>query len=232
MVFNGVTNQFYTTRLPYREDCLSHETYPEPIPLPLGHSAPASALFDAARRDAVRPVDPGPRPRPGRRRRLPPLRLARRDLSATDPRRHVRGRLPELPRARSARDRQRGRGRLPARRRPLAALGIPRLRHRPRRRRRSARASSCWPPTAEPESPDARCERAGSRSDSRPGRLTSQWRSLDSREPSSRRLAGDHVRRADPNVLTGGSCRRCWCPDWCPDSCLGRCPDWCRSSYR
>ena len=28
LVFNGVSNQFYTTRLPFREDCLSHETYP------------------------------------------------------------------------------------------------------------------------------------------------------------------------------------------------------------
>jgi adenylyltransferase/sulfurtransferase len=26
MVFNGVSNQFYSTRLPHREDCLSHET--------------------------------------------------------------------------------------------------------------------------------------------------------------------------------------------------------------
>lgn len=48
-VFNGVTNQFYTTRLPFREDCLSHETYPEPTALPLGHAATASDLFDAAR---------------------------------------------------------------------------------------------------------------------------------------------------------------------------------------
>ena len=33
MVFNGVTNQFYTTKLPFRDDCLSHETYPEPVEL-------------------------------------------------------------------------------------------------------------------------------------------------------------------------------------------------------
>src|SRR3954463_11883997 len=37
MVFNGVTNQFYSTRLPFREDCLSHETFPEPVALGLGH---------------------------------------------------------------------------------------------------------------------------------------------------------------------------------------------------
>ena len=49
MVFNGVANQFYTTRLPYREDCLSHERYPEPTPLPIGRDAPASSLFAAAR---------------------------------------------------------------------------------------------------------------------------------------------------------------------------------------
>jgi adenylyltransferase/sulfurtransferase len=49
MVFNGVGNRFYTTQLPRRDDCLSHETYPEPTSLPLGHAAPAAALFGAAR---------------------------------------------------------------------------------------------------------------------------------------------------------------------------------------
>ncbi|HMB05195.1 MAG TPA: ThiF family adenylyltransferase [Isosphaeraceae bacterium] len=49
MVFNGVTNQFYTTRLPFRDDCLSHETYPEPIELSLGHADSVAALFEAAR---------------------------------------------------------------------------------------------------------------------------------------------------------------------------------------
>jgi len=49
LVFNGVSNRFYTTQLPYRDDCLSHEAYPEPTPLPLGADASASALFDAAR---------------------------------------------------------------------------------------------------------------------------------------------------------------------------------------
>src|SRR5205823_3512911 len=39
MVFNGVTNQFYTTRLPFRDDCLSHETYPRAVELPLGNGA-------------------------------------------------------------------------------------------------------------------------------------------------------------------------------------------------
>ncbi len=49
LVFNGVTNQFYSTKLPYRIDCLSHENYPEPTPLPLGNNATASALFAACR---------------------------------------------------------------------------------------------------------------------------------------------------------------------------------------
>ena len=48
MVFNGVTNQFYTTKLPFREDCLSHETYPEPIELPIGHASTVRDLFALA----------------------------------------------------------------------------------------------------------------------------------------------------------------------------------------
>ncbi|WP_406696561.1 ThiF family adenylyltransferase [Singulisphaera sp. Ch08] len=50
MVFNGVANQFYTTQLPFRADCLSHETYPEPVELPLKSTRPVSDLFEAARR--------------------------------------------------------------------------------------------------------------------------------------------------------------------------------------
>ncbi len=49
LVFNGVTNQFYSTKLPFREDCLSHETYPDPVELPIGHAATARELFTAAR---------------------------------------------------------------------------------------------------------------------------------------------------------------------------------------
>ncbi len=48
LVYNGVANQFYSTRLPFREDCLSHETYPEPVELALGHQAPVSELLKAA----------------------------------------------------------------------------------------------------------------------------------------------------------------------------------------
>jgi adenylyltransferase/sulfurtransferase len=49
LVFNGVTNQFYATRLPFRTDCLSHETYPVPVELPLGHAATVADLLEAAR---------------------------------------------------------------------------------------------------------------------------------------------------------------------------------------
>lgn len=56
MVFNGVGNQFYSTRLPFRDDCLSHETYPAPRELPLGHRDPVAALFAAAREDLEGPL--------------------------------------------------------------------------------------------------------------------------------------------------------------------------------
>jgi adenylyltransferase/sulfurtransferase len=49
LVFNGVTNQFYTTRLPVRDDCLSHETFPEPVEVPIGREDPVSSLFEKAR---------------------------------------------------------------------------------------------------------------------------------------------------------------------------------------
>jgi len=50
MVYSGVGNQFYTTKLPFREDCLSHETYPAPIETSLGHGATVGELFAAARK--------------------------------------------------------------------------------------------------------------------------------------------------------------------------------------
>jgi adenylyltransferase/sulfurtransferase len=49
LVFNGVTNQFYSTRLPFRSDCLSHESYPQPTALPIGCGATAEALFALVR---------------------------------------------------------------------------------------------------------------------------------------------------------------------------------------
>lgn len=50
LVFSGLTNQFYATQLPFKEDCLSHDMWPEPIELPLKSSeATANELFEAAR---------------------------------------------------------------------------------------------------------------------------------------------------------------------------------------
>jgi molybdopterin-synthase adenylyltransferase len=48
-VYNGVSNQFYTTKLPFRSDCLSHETYPSPVELTVGHKQTALELFEAVR---------------------------------------------------------------------------------------------------------------------------------------------------------------------------------------
>ena len=45
MVFNGVANQFYKTRYPYREDCLSHEFYDPITELDLSADDPVDALF-------------------------------------------------------------------------------------------------------------------------------------------------------------------------------------------
>ncbi len=47
MIYNGVSNQFYRTAFQFREDCLSHETYPEPVELEIGSDDSATALFDA-----------------------------------------------------------------------------------------------------------------------------------------------------------------------------------------
>jgi adenylyltransferase/sulfurtransferase len=57
-VFNGVSNQFYSTRLPYRADCLSHETYPEPEWLPLGVEATLATVFEHVRASERGPVGP------------------------------------------------------------------------------------------------------------------------------------------------------------------------------
>ena len=47
MVFNGVANNFYTTKYPRREDCLSHETYGSIQDVALGAGDPVSRLFEA-----------------------------------------------------------------------------------------------------------------------------------------------------------------------------------------
>ena len=44
------------TRLPFREDCLSHETYPRPAELSLGHAATVADLLAAARTDLEGPL--------------------------------------------------------------------------------------------------------------------------------------------------------------------------------
>jgi molybdopterin-synthase adenylyltransferase len=49
LVYNGVANQFYSTRLPFRDDCLSHETYPAAVELPIGQQQTVSELFEAVR---------------------------------------------------------------------------------------------------------------------------------------------------------------------------------------
>ncbi|MBC8877129.1 MAG: ThiF family adenylyltransferase [Planctomycetes bacterium] len=50
LVYNGVANQFYRTRYQHRDDCLSHETYPEPVELPFrAGTHTASELFAAVR---------------------------------------------------------------------------------------------------------------------------------------------------------------------------------------
>jgi molybdopterin/thiamine biosynthesis adenylyltransferase len=46
LVFNGVANQFYQTKYPFREDCLSHELY-EPIePIELSNRASIKEVFE------------------------------------------------------------------------------------------------------------------------------------------------------------------------------------------
>ncbi|MEK6238284.1 MAG: ThiF family adenylyltransferase [Planctomycetales bacterium] len=51
MIFNGVANRFYRSKLPRREDCLSHDTYPQPVELDLSaRENTAAELFAAARK--------------------------------------------------------------------------------------------------------------------------------------------------------------------------------------
>ncbi len=47
-VYNGLGNQFYTTKLPFRDDCLSHETYPAATPVPASSHDTAQRLFTLA----------------------------------------------------------------------------------------------------------------------------------------------------------------------------------------
>jgi len=58
IVLNGVANQFYRTKLPFRDDCLSHETYDEIREVDLSNEATADELFRAV--GAVE-LEPAPR---------------------------------------------------------------------------------------------------------------------------------------------------------------------------
>jgi adenylyltransferase/sulfurtransferase len=49
LVFSGEANYFYKTSLPRRDECLSHETYDDPIELPLSADSMAKDLFAAAK---------------------------------------------------------------------------------------------------------------------------------------------------------------------------------------
>ena len=50
MIFNGVANTFYSTRYQHKEDCLSHDHWPEPVELPLSaRENTGSDLLKAAR---------------------------------------------------------------------------------------------------------------------------------------------------------------------------------------
>lgn len=50
LVFNGAANRFYRTSLPRRDGCLSHESYPPPVDLPLSaNDHTVSDLFAAVR---------------------------------------------------------------------------------------------------------------------------------------------------------------------------------------
>lgn len=49
MVFNGMANQFYKSKLPRREDCLSHDTYTHRIESSLTHQSTLGELFGVIR---------------------------------------------------------------------------------------------------------------------------------------------------------------------------------------
>ena len=56
LVFNGVGNQFYRTALPFREDCLSHESYSGYRGVSVGASSRASELLSIARKELEGPL--------------------------------------------------------------------------------------------------------------------------------------------------------------------------------
>lgn len=48
MVFNGIANNFYKTSYQHREDCLSHDVYPEPVKSSLTNKSTLAEIFDFA----------------------------------------------------------------------------------------------------------------------------------------------------------------------------------------
>ncbi len=125
LVFNGVGNQFYSTKLPFRPDCLSHETYPPATEVPLGHAATVAQLLDAAGTELEGPVSLGldrelvlaiECPRCGWRQEIMRPRTNVRQAEATCPNCREAGR-PELASAV-------GQG-SPLAERTLAAVGVP-----------------------------------------------------------------------------------------------------------
>ena len=53
MVFNGIANQFYKTAYQRNNDCLSHETYPDPVELPISaKTTTAAELFEVVRKQS------------------------------------------------------------------------------------------------------------------------------------------------------------------------------------
>ena len=50
LIFNGIANTFYSTKFQRKEDCLSHDTYPQPVELALSHESTAEELFAEARK--------------------------------------------------------------------------------------------------------------------------------------------------------------------------------------
>lgn len=56
LVFNGVSNQFYRTALPFREDCLSHESYAGYRGVAVGASSRASEVLTIARKELEGPL--------------------------------------------------------------------------------------------------------------------------------------------------------------------------------
>ena len=52
MIYNGISNQVYKTAFQRRDDCLSHESYPEPVALPISaREHTAEQLFEAVRQE-------------------------------------------------------------------------------------------------------------------------------------------------------------------------------------